>query len=92
MLYKYDFWCELVVFVVKKSRKKVIFENMLIFGCDDGIGGSDRDDGGSNGGGGGNGDSSGGSVGGGGGGEGSGVGGGGIGDRVLNTYQINIGP
>ena len=39
MLYKYDFRWELVVFVVKKVEKKVIFENMLIFGCDDGVGG-----------------------------------------------------
>ena len=68
MLYKYDFWCELVVFVVKKSRKKVILEKMLIFGCEDGVGGDrDGDDGSgsdSGGGGGGSGDSSGGCVGG----------------------------
>ena len=72
MLYKYDFWQELVVFVVKK-QKKVIFESMLIFAFDDGVGGGiDGVGGGSDGGGGGGsdggvggGDSSGGSVGGG---------------------------
>ena len=71
ILYKYDFWCELVVFVVKKVEKKVIFENMMIFGCENGVGGgSDGDDGGGGSdSGGGGGDSSGGSVGGGGGGE-----------------------
>ena len=76
MLYKFDFWWELIVFVVKKVEKKVIFENMLIFGCDDGVGGGiDGVGGGSDGGGGGSeggggGDSSGGSVGGGEGGNG----------------------
>ena len=58
-------------FCCEKGRKKVIFEIMMIFGCDDGVGGgSDGDDGGSDGGG----DSSGGSVGGSGGGEGGGIG------------------
>ncbi len=65
MLYKYHFWWELLVYVVKKVK----FENMLIFSCDDGIsGGIDGVIGGSDGGGGsygGGGNSSGGSVGGG---------------------------
>ena len=65
MLYKYDFWWELVVYVVKKVEKKIIFENMLIFSCDDGIGGSIDGVGGGSDGDGGGGDSSGGSVGGG---------------------------
>ena len=28
MLYKYDFWCELVVFVVKKVEKSHIYEQV----------------------------------------------------------------
>ena len=31
MLYKYDFWCELVVFVVKKVEKSHIRENVDFF-------------------------------------------------------------
>ena len=70
MLYKYDFWCELVVFGVKKVEKKS-YSRKCWFLVEDGVGGdSDGDDGGgsdSGGGGGGGGDSSGGSVDGGGG-------------------------
>ena len=66
MLYKYDFWCELVVFGVKKKS----YSKKCWFLVEDGVGGdSDGDDGGGSdiGGGGGGGDSSGGSVDGGGG-------------------------
>ena len=69
MLYKYDFWCELVVFGVKKVEKKS-YSRKCWFYVEDGVGGdSDGDDGGGSdsGGGGGGGDSSGGSVDGGGG-------------------------
>ena len=64
-----QFLVGIVSLCCEKSRKKVKFENMLIFSCDDGIGcGIDGVIGGSDGGGGsygGGGDSSGGSVGGG---------------------------
>ena len=82
MLYKYDFWCELVVFVVKKVKKKSYSRKCWFFGRDDGVGG-DGDDGGSDGGGVGS-DSSGGSVGGG---EGGG-GGGGISDSDIISITL----
>ena len=67
----------------EKSRKKVIFENMLIFSCDDGIGGSIDGVGGGSDGDGGGGDSSGGSVGG-----GEGGGGGFSGSDIISVSLI----
>ena len=91
MLYKYDFFAGIGSFCCEKVEKKVIFESMLIFGCDDGVGGgidgvgggSDDGGGGSDGGGVVDSDSTGGNDGG-----GEGCGGGISGSDIISITLI----